>query len=104
MEKWIKIAKQKAKQSPGKFKISALGFDHKGEYIGSAFNYLRFDRYGGGMHAEMSLIHKYGLRIKTILVCRIGRSGNLLPIHPCPRCSAKARELGIKIVPIHEYI
>lgn len=92
-----KRAINKAKQSICRYKISALGFDKKGNYIGSAFNQPRFSRYKGSIHAEMNLMSKYGKRLKTILICRVNRNGNIAPIKPCNMCKKKAKELGIKI-------
>ena len=43
---------------------------------------------------------KYGARIKTIIICRVGNSGNLLPIDPCSACAELAGKLGITIVSI----
>ena len=55
---------------------------------------------GKGLHAEMALMKKYGARIKTIIICRVGNSGNLLPIDPCSACAELAGKLGITIVSI----
>jgi len=54
-------------------------------------------RFGGGIHAEMALMAQYRKNIHHILIVRVGRSGNFLPIDPCEMCSAKAADLGIKI-------
>jgi cytidine deaminase len=92
----------KAKQSLCRYRISALGMNHKGEIIGSAINKPRFDHKGGGLHAESNLISKYGNKLKTIIICRVGLSGNILPIHPCINCYSLANKLGIKIKTISE--
>ena len=91
---------KKANQSICKYKISAMGFDRKGNFIGCAMNTPRFSRYGGGNHAEMNLMSQYGSKLKTIVICRTNSHGELLPIDPCDTCRGKAEELGIKIVSI----
>lgn len=99
-EKIEKLAKEKAKQSNCRYKISALGFDKKGNYLGASFNKRRFHIKGGGIHAEISLMRKYGSRIKSIVICRINKQGSLLNISPCKTCQEVADKLGIKIYTI----
>lgn len=96
------IAKKKALQSICRYKISALGFNKKGELIFSSSNKPRFDRKGGGIHAEMEVMLKAGPGLRTILICRVNRAGDLLPIEPCNICQEKADELNIKIYSIKE--
>jgi cytidine deaminase len=100
----IEKARQKALKSKCNYKIAALGFNHKGEMIGSAFNKPRFERHGGGLHAEMNVMLKSGPSLKTIIICRVNKHGKFLPIHPCTTCRTKAKELDIKIVTINELI
>ena len=89
-----------------KFKISAIAFDDRGEFIGQAFNGLPPDgvveKYGSGVHAESKLLMKYGSLIKTIIISRVGRSGDWRPIHPCKNCKALADKLGVKLITIKE--
>jgi cytidine deaminase len=97
----VKRAIKKACQSQCKFKISALGFNRKGELVSSAFNISRALRKGGGFHAEQLVMmeaHKKG--IKTILICRVNPNGILLPIEPCMKCRKMAEKLGIKIISV----
>ena len=100
MKQWIEIARNKAKQSSARFQISAVGFDRRGKYLGTAFNYSRFNRHGGGVHAEMALLHKFGPKIKTILICRVGKAGELRPIDPCIRCKKVLDKMKIKIMTV----
>ena len=100
MKELINRAKKKASQSPSKYKISAIGLDFKGNIVGSAFNSLRFNCYGGGIHAEMALLSRYGSHIKTIILCRVGRTGLVLPIHPCEKCQKILDKMGVKVVTI----
>jgi hypothetical protein len=97
----LKIAKNKAEQSICRYKISALGFNNKGELVASTVNSPRFCRKGGGVHAELRLMKEHK-GLKTILICRVGGSGDLLPIDPCVVCAKKAFELGIKIITINK--
>jgi cytidine deaminase len=95
-----KHAINKAMQSPSKYKISAIGLDHRGKVLGSTFNSLRFNRYGGGLHAEMRLIQRYRNNVKTIILCRVGRSGNILPIQPCERCAKVLTKKNITVITV----
>ena len=93
-------AKLKALKSNCRYKISALGFNNKGELICSSFNKKRFKKYGGGLHAEMNVMLKAGPSLKTIVICRVNNKGKLLPIDPCCICSKKAQDLKVKIITI----
>lgn len=98
--------KDKALQSPSKYKISAIAFSKKGNFIGIESNGVRCDLTsfkGRGKHAEMALMKKYGNRIDTIYLFRVGLSAIPRPIEPCPACAATAKKLGIKIIPLVEY-
>ena len=100
--------RKKAHASRCESKISAFAFDKNGEYLGCANNLSRMGKYdprfgkGRGIHAEMKLIHTYGERIKTIMICRVGLSGEWRPIKCCPRCQAIADKLGINVITITE--
>jgi cytidine deaminase len=96
----IRKAIKKASYSQCNHKVSAIGINHRGEVIYSSFNKKRFERKGGGIHAEMDVMKKAGPSLNTIIICRVNMSGNLLPIDPCKTCHKKALELGIKIITI----
>jgi tRNA(Arg) A34 adenosine deaminase TadA len=96
----IKLAINKAKQSACTYRVSAVGINKRGEVIGTSFNRSRFMRPGGAIHAEMALMLKSGPALKTILVCRVGNGGDILPIESCSVCATKARELNIKIITV----
>lgn len=99
---------QTAIHSPCNYRIGAIAFDKKGDVLGSACNMFRDgnkffgeqNRKGTGFHAEARLIKRYKGNIKTILIMRIGGSGNILPIDPCPACKKMAEKFGIKIVTV----
>ena len=83
--------KKKAAQSKSKYRISAIAFDERGDFVP-----------GIGVHAEYKLMMKYGSLIKTIFISRIGHSGEWRPIKPCANCQALADKLGIKLITIKE--
>lgn len=93
---------KKAAKTTCRFKISAAALNHKDEVIGIVNNSHRFVKYGGGLHAERKLMDRYGKNIKTIIILRIGNSGNLLPIEPCKVCKEIADKLNIKIISIYK--
>lgn len=93
-------ARKKALQSNCHFKISAIGFSRKGNILGSVTNHHRFSRKGGGKHAELRLMERFGMGLHTILICRVGKGGDILPIDPCYVCQAMADKLGIKIITV----
>ncbi|HUW47327.1 MAG TPA: hypothetical protein VMW36_01110 [Patescibacteria group bacterium] len=96
------MAIQKAEQSSGKFKVSAIGLDKNGNVVARAFNRARFSRYGGGVHAEIMALRKGGNRIVTMIICRVGKGGDILPIDPCESCKKVLDKKGIKIMTVKE--
>lgn len=93
----VQIAVNKARQSACTYKVSAVGLNRRGEVIYTAMNRSRFMYKGGGVHAEMECMLKAGPGLRTIILCRVGGKGDILPIKPCETCQQKADELGIKI-------
>lgn len=93
---------KKAQQSSCRYKIAAIGFDKKGDFLGIKFNYPRISGPGGSIHAEINLMHAYGTRLKHIIIVRTNLSGDMLPIHPCKNCQKIAGKLGIKITSAKE--
>lgn len=93
-------AQRKAITSNCHFKISAMGYSAKGNFLGACTNQHRFIGKGKGMHAERKLIAKFGRRLKSIVICRVGNGGDLLPIDPCETCQKIADKMGIKIYSI----
>ena len=96
------IAIKKAAQSNCRYRISAIGISKEGKIVGSSTNRQRFCKLHGGLHAERLLIAKYSKQLKTIIICRIGNSGNILPIKPCIKCQELANKFGIKIISIEK--
>lgn len=89
---------KKALTSHCRFRISAIGIDNRGRIIASATNSHRFLRHGGGLHAEQRVMMHCPRSLKTIIICRIGNGGALLPIHPCVKCKRMADTRGVKIL------
>lgn len=89
------------------YRVIAAAYTKHGNLLGTEMNgwrEMRTVRRGMGKHAEQALIKKFGRKIDTIYILRVGNSGDVLPIHPCESCSRIANKRGIKIVPIHEML
>ncbi|HPM74120.1 MAG TPA: cytidine deaminase [Saccharofermentans sp.] len=102
MEAILEHLSKKAKKSICHYKIAAIGLNKRGEVLGTCFNRPRFTKYGGGIHAEQALIHKYYKKgLKTIYIYRVTKgSDRPAPIDPCEVCLKIAKKLGIKIISI----
>ncbi len=96
------LAIKKAKQSSCRFKVSAIGFNRKGDLIGTAVNQHRISKPGCSIHAEIALIKKIGRSLKTIIICKTNKTGGILPIHPCRTCASIALRYNIDIKTIGE--
>lgn len=97
--------RKKASQSKSKYRISAIGFDSRGEFVGQSFNGLPKPGCigkGMGIHAEARLMTKYGDLLKTIVISRIGHGGAWRPIQPCQNCQKLAEKLGVKLITIDQ--
>ena len=96
------LALKKASQSSCRFKVSAIGFNRKGDLIGTAVNQHRISKPGCSIHAEIALIKKMGRSLRTIIICRTNKTGGILPIHPCKTCTNIALRYNIDIKTIGE--
>jgi len=94
----IDRAIQKATKSSCRYKVVAVGFDKNKEIVGFATNYPRFNRENGSVHAEMSLMRRYGECLRTIWIFRVGWGGKPRKIEACANCQKIANKLGIKII------
>ena len=107
----VSLLKEKASHSSCTYKISAVAFDKKGNVLGHVTNkHSCWDvvekekgvgRAGTARHAERLLISKFGKQIKTIVIARIGNSGQLRCIDPCMSCQKIAKKYKIKIISIY---
>jgi hypothetical protein len=93
---------KKAAAGPSQYHLSVAAFDKKGDLLGVVSNSFRRDRIApvkySGAHAEMRAIHRWGPKIKTLLLMRIGNKGDVLPIDCCPKCAAVLAKMGIKAI------
>lgn len=90
-------ARRKALTSRCTYKVCAIALDHKHDAIAVLTNVPAIGRKSGWGHAEMRLMRRYGRAIRHILLLRVNRRGDLMPISPCKACAAQARKLGISI-------
>ena len=93
--------KYKASQSPSTYRLAGVAFSKTGNILGFARNGFRNEnlkpgKYSGD-HVEQHLIKRYGTKIKTILLIRIGNGGDLLPIDPCEKCQRLMDKMGIEV-------
>lgn len=104
----IALLKKQAEKSPSSYRIGGIAVSNKGNILGTAFNSFRNEQVtpgrGSGKHCEADLIRRYGRRISTIIIMRIGNSGNVLHIDPCSTCQKLADKFGIKIKSISDDI
>ena len=105
--------KKKAIAGRLKFRIAAIAFSRKGNVLGMEVNScisrrISYGEYSkrcitkesckfSGKHAERALMEKYGKRIASILILRVGHGGDLRAIQPCDMCKKIADKLGIRI-------
>ena len=94
-----RIAVRKAGQSVCQYRVSAIGLNKRGEVVCSATNRPFLDKPHGSLHAEHAVMLMSN-SLKTIVICRLGRAGDVRPIHPCQTCARIANKKGIKIVTI----
>ena len=99
----------KARKSPCVCKLSAIAISKHGNVLGYCTNShskwqvldkIKTGRPGTAVHCERLLMSKFTNQIQTIIICRVGNSGNLLPIEPCEACKKAAAKYGIKIISI----
>lgn len=98
----IERLRRKASASPSQYRISCVALNKKGEVLGYTTNKFRKDHIrpliGSGLHAEAySMARYYPIGLKTLVIMRIGLSGNILPIDPCEDCQKMAKKLGVTI-------
>lgn len=95
---------RKAHSSPSQYHLACAAFNKKGELLGVTTNSFRKSnimiRKYSGYHCEMKAVHRWGMKIKSILLLRIGNGGDILPIQACPKCRKVLDKLNIKVVEI----
>ena len=96
----IATAISKAAKNVCNYKICAIGFNRRGEYLGMVTNRPRFHTKGGGVHAEIQLLRKFGKRVRSILLLRVTKGGKLIRIDPCLTCAKILKDLEIECTTI----
>ena len=94
----INQARSKVKNNPCKFRVCAICYNRRGNLLGIAYNYPRLSKKGGGIHAEIAALQKWGIMIHSMTLLRFGKGGDLLPIHPCKNCQRVLDKMGIKVI------
>ena len=93
--------KRKASGSHCRFKVAAAIIGKNNKIIRISCNSPRLDKIGGGTHAEMDALRRVNPNgVHAIVICRVGLSGNLLPIKCCSACTKVLSKFGIKIITI----
>ena len=88
---------KKGKKSICRFSVVAVGINKRGTVISIKTNRPRFSKKSGGIHAEMGVMIECPKSLCRILIARINKKGEFLPIDPCSTCLRKAKDLNIKI-------
>ena len=89
------------------YRIAAAAFSKRGNLLGIEMNGWRgmpTTRRGTGKHAEAAVLRKYGRKVDSIYILRVGNALDILPVHPCEACLNMAAKMGVKIYPIHELL
>lgn len=99
---YIRRVRRRSSVNQCKYNVAAICFDSRGSFLGIAYNSPRLPKEGGGLHAEISALRKFGPNIKSIILIRTTTNGKLRPIHPCEACSKVLAKNKITIVSIFE--
>lgn len=94
----LKRTSRKGRKSVCRTRVVAIGFSHKGDYVGMCTNRPNLKKHGGGFHAELELLKKFGAkRIRSILLVRVSSAGIIKPMHTCARCWKVLAKHGIRV-------
>ena len=78
--------------------VVAAGLDSRGTIISIATNGpANISRGKRGSHAEEKVIFKSPKSLSRIVIIRVNKRGNLMPIDPCETCEKLAKKRNIKI-------
>ena len=78
-----------------RYKVACAGIDRNGNIISIKTNTPKLKNRGD--HAEQRLMRQAPRSLSRILVIRVNRRGDILPIDPCGVCSSIADKLGVTI-------
>lgn len=112
MSNHLETAIKLAKETEGRFKVAALLFDRKDNLLSIATNsYIKTHpmqkqyaaRLGNDkkafLHAEIAALLKLKKKkAYKVLLVRVNKHGDPLPIDPCPVCTLALKEHGVKII------
>ena len=98
----IDLAIFKAMQSTCCYKVSAIGLNSKGDVLGASTNQHRISKLGMGLHAEIALVKRFGRKIRSMIICRVGGGGEIRPINPCPTCQKILDKMGIRVLTVSQ--
>ena len=93
----LKRAIRKGKKVPLKYRIVAVGFNKKGEFLSVATNRARFSKKSGGLHAEINMLLRHGKDLHSLFLLRVSRKGELLPIDSCACCKGVLAEHKVRV-------
>ena len=85
-----------------RYRVVAAGIDNRDRIISIATNTPRLR--SRGYHAEERIIYSSPRSLRCIVILRVNRKGELMPIDPCQNCYRIAASRGIKIEPIIESV
>jgi deoxycytidylate deaminase len=80
-------------------RVVACGLDNNNNIISLATNTPRLQ--SRGYHAEERVIFSSPKSLRKILIIRVNKKGDLLPIHPCNNCFELAVKRNIDIIPVN---
>ena len=78
-----------SKEHSLRYRVAAAAYSKQGNLLGIEMNgwrELATVRRGTGKHAEAALMKRFGKKIDTIYILRVGNALDILPIHPCEAC------------------
>lgn len=86
------------------YRVVCAAYNKRNELLGITTNTFRRDNVPrkrfAGYHCEMKALHRWGSSLKTIVLMRLGHSGDILPIDCCPKCEAVLKKCGIRVLKI----
>lgn len=95
--------RSRAKNTSGvRYRVIAIGLDKNGKFIGITSNRPRITGVRD-WHAEEILLHNSPPNLKTILIARVGKTGDFLPIEPCKHCTKLGNKYNVIIKTLEEY-
>ena len=99
MKELIELARRRCSTIPYRYRVIAVCFDSRGDYLGMASNYYGIkDSKSQNCHAELRALRRWGDKIHKMLLLRFGQGGAIRAIHCCPSCDKVMKKKNIKII------